>query len=161
MALKGKRKSRNRGSQARRRPASAPRPTSVTRKPPWYRTTGGLTVAGLGLLVLLIFGAWLIANTKAHNRDVESKKKALETYTEDVRAAVQSLTQPVTEMTAAAQQMPDDLKKKAQAWQEAITATQTSFGQKVAPGDAVSAQTLFQQAIQSFTFAAIDYGLVP
>ena len=82
MALKGKKKSRVRGSQAKRRPASAPRPAYGSHeKPRWYQTTQGMVIGFIIAAVLVVFVWWFVADKRSESQARETKQEQLQAYT--------------------------------------------------------------------------------
>ncbi len=155
MAIKGKKKSQNRGSQARRKPAMAPRPvTGKPRKPPWYKTTAGQTIAAIGTMILVLLILIAVNNARTESRDREQIEQSFETYTDQVRALLQSITGPASEMAAATQAPPENLERAAKDWTEAFTGAQTQVVQLLAPEGASASSELFAQSMSLFASAA-------
>lgn len=162
MALKGKKKSRNRGSQARRRPASAPRPTvGPRRRPRWYRTTSGRIAGSLAALVVIGLIAWAVTNQRAEATKLEEKQEALDAYTGQVRVLLQALTPPVGEMTGANTIPPDDLAATAKSWDKGFSAAQSSLSQANPPSALQPVNGLLLRSILMYVQAADTYELVP
>lgn len=167
MALKGKRKSGTRGSQGRRRPATAPRPAPAPgRRLPWYHTNGGRL--GIGIAIALVVGVawWAIATAQSNADRLEDRQATLEDYTGTIRAVSQSITQPAGDMTAVAPE-PDDaaaegLAESSGRWATALTEAQGPLVESFPPSPALQrANALFQQSLQLYDSAARTYGLVP
>lgn len=162
MALKGKKKSAKRGSQARRRPASAPRPTpSARRRPPWYRTTGGRIAGGLAALVVIALIAWAVTNQRAEATKLEEKQEALDTYTSQVRVLLQALAPPVGEMAGANTIPPDELASTAKSWDKGFSAAQASLSQTNPPSELQPVNGLLLRSILMYVQASDTYELVP
>lgn len=128
MAIKGKKKSGNRGSQARRRPAAAPRPVAAAsrHKDPWYNTAAGRVIAAT-LVVLLIAGIGaLIAKNRSDASEKQKRLEAIEDYTNEVTALVQSAAPSVGAMSAvvpgAEAEQLETLKEDAEGWTTEIEA---------------------------------------
>lgn len=155
MAIKGKKKSQSRGSQARRKPAMAPRPaTGKPRKPPWYKTTAGQTMAAIGTMILVLLILIGVNNARTESREREQTEQSFESYTDQVRALLQSITGPASEMAAATQTPPENLKRAATGWSEAFTGAQTQVVQLLAPEGASASSELFAQSMSLFASAA-------
>lgn len=154
MAIKGKKKAQNRGSQARRRPAMAPRPaTTRSMKPPWYKTTAGQSIAAIATLILIVIVLVLVNNSRDAAAEREAAQQRLETYTDQVRALLQRITPPASGLSAATTAPPDDLQKQAEEWSTAFTAAQTEVGQFVAPPEGSTSRDLFLEAMRLFAAA--------
>ena len=168
MALKGKGKSSKRGSQGRRRPATAPRPAVAPagRKLPWYHTNGGRLALGVGIALVVGLIWWLIASNQAEQEKLETRQDALEEYTDQLQTLTQGLAQPGSEMAAVAPD-PDeaaiaDLTQSAESWSKAFVDAQGTLLQVVPPSAALQrVNGLFGQALQQFDSAAQTYLLVP
>ena len=166
MAIKGKKKSGSRGSQARRRPAAAPRPTAAAHyRTPWHRTAAGQVVAGILIMVLLggIVGA--IAKTRSNTAAKEKRLDAVETYSSDVRGLLQAVRGPAGAMTEVPPTPPKKkpyatLAKDADGWIKSLQEAQAKL--PPAPPEALAnANALFGQSLQMFVTAARTYMLVP
>src|SRR5918999_4928212 len=126
MAIKGKKKSQSRGSQARRRPAAAPRAIAAgRRKPPWYRTPQGRA----GIIALLIVVAAVITgfvlNARSDSAKLADRQDAMEEYTGSVRAVLQTLTPAAFDMLSTPANAGDfaglsRLPRRAKEWSETI-----------------------------------------
>lgn len=157
MAIKGKKKSQSRGSQARRRPATAPRPvTGKTQKPPWYKTTAGQTIAAISVMVLVLVILISVNNARTESQERASTERSFETFTEQLRGVLQSITGPASEMAAATQAPPDDLRAEARNWSEDLGEAQSRAGQLQLqiPEGASAAGDLFAQSMALFKTAA-------
>src|SRR5918912_1080728 len=121
MAIKGKKKSQARGSQARRRPATAPRPYGGGRPTtPWYATTGGKTVLAIAGAAVVVAVMWGVANAQSHERDLQRRQRSLNAYTDQVRAVL-AMISPVTSAmdrapTQASSKVGATLKKQSSDW---------------------------------------------
>ena len=157
MALKGKKKSRVRGSQARRRPASAPRPSYGSReKPPWYQTTQGMVVGFLVIVSLIIFvWAW-VADSRSDSEARAAQREALQSYTTDLRAFIQELDPIASVITASASLSDKELEKEVDAWKDELSGI--SVISEMSPPEELSAMTglvdvvmgLYGQSIEQF-----------
>jgi hypothetical protein len=157
VAIKGKKKSQQRGSQARRRPAMAPRPApGRAQKVPWYKTTKGQTIAAISALILVVVGLAMFSNAKKEADERKQAQEALENYTDQVKALQQRISQPATEMAtaAAAGEAPEDLAADAEEWTTIFTGAQAETAQFFAPEGATASGQLFTQSINLFKAAA-------
>jgi hypothetical protein len=162
MALKGKKKSRARGSQARRRPAAAPRPTHGGRdKPRWYQTTAGLVIGFLAAMVLIIFVWWFVADSRSDTKAREDQEAALQTFTTDLRTVISNLT-PLTSELATATGLDDkELADKTDAWNEQLSSVQTSLAELSAPRDLAALGGIISQSTLLYGQAIDGYGSLP
>jgi hypothetical protein len=161
MAIKGKKKPAKRGSQARRRPVSAPRPVAPVRKPPWYRTTQGLVAAGAGAIIIVIVALWAIANARSDAAELEDRQGALRTYTDGIRGFIETVNGPASEMTGAARLSDGGLARRAKAWTKAFTGAQAQLSQLVPAAGTESTNRLIQNSFFLYSSAAQTFSLVP
>lgn len=155
MAIKGKKKSQQRGSQARRRPAMAPRPvTGRAQKAPWYKTTRGQTLAAISTLILLVLILAWAGNAKKEADEREQAQETLENYTDQIEALQQRIAQPATEMSAITTSPPEDLADAAEEWTTTFTGAQAETSQFFAPEGATASGQLYTQSINLFKTAA-------
>jgi hypothetical protein len=165
MAVKGKKKSQSRGSQGRRRPATAPRAAYASRaREPWYRTPRGQAIAALVLLIALVVIV-AVVRSGSNGTDLTNRQNAIDQYTGDVRALLQSITPAATAENGVPNKLnakqAKALKKASQTWLSEVTAAQQSAGKVVAPTPATqSANIAFVESIQLYGQAASIYGLV-
>lgn len=165
MAIKGKKKSQKRGSQAKRRPAAPPRPALQPRtRTPWYRSQTG--IATLGILAVIAIGVtvWAIQNASEKAEALENKQETLDGYTDRVRGVLQTLRAPVGNMATAPPQLQDPeqaetLAKDAGAWMEDLEKAQTGFGRIAVEPEVQSIHNLYAQSIQIYISAARTYEL--
>jgi hypothetical protein len=157
MAIKGKKKSGSRGSQARRRPAAAPRPVvgATRQKTPWYNTAAGRVIAAL-LVVLLIAGiGTLIAVNRSNAREQEERRETVERYVNEVKSAVQSAAPAAAQMSAIAPGVPEDqletLAEDAEGWATEIEAAASRVVAIQAPEEVASIHPYFTQAFQLYS----------
>ena len=163
MALKGKKKSRTRGSQARRRPASAPRPTYVggREKPRWYQTTTGLVI-GFIIAVAAIISVWaIVANSRSASQELADRQEALRLYTDELRTVTDTLGPVTTELATADTLNPEQLEAKTKDWAETLTAAQSQLSQSLPPAGMEPLNALAVQAVLLYTQAAEQYALLP
>ena len=160
MAIKGKKKSGSRGSQARRRPAAAPRPVTATtrHKTPWYNTATGRVIAAL-LVVLILAGiGGLIAVNRSNANREKERLEAVEAYAEEVRSGVQSAATPVGELSAitptATPEQLGSLKEDAEGWTTDIEAAASRTVAIVPPEQVSAIHPLFSQAYQLYLTSA-------
>ena len=159
MAIKGKKKSQQRGSQARRRPAQAPRPvTSRGTQKRWYQTTAGQSIAGIGILIAIVVGLVLWNNARTANEERELQQQSLENFTDQMKALLQTVTPPATELSGSTltpgDQIPEGLKEDAEGWRDAFTAAQTQASQFPPADGTATAQQLVGQALSLYRGAA-------
>jgi hypothetical protein len=167
MALKGKRKSGSRGSQGRKRPATAPRPVPAPgRRLPWYHTNGGRLAIGVGIALVVGVVWWAIATAQANADRLEARQETLQEYTGQIRAVSQAITQPAGDMAAVAPE-PDEaavqgLADSSARWAKAFTDAQTTLIESFPANQTLQrTNSLFQQSLQLYDSAARTYGLVP
>jgi hypothetical protein len=166
MALKGKKKSQSRGSQGRRRPASAPRAAYASRtRQPWYRTPAGRGIAAL-VLVIAIVAIVAFVQSRPNTAALTARKDSLDQYTGDVRGLLQSITPPATSENAVPNKLSaKDAKRLAtssKSWLSELAQAQQSIGAVSAPTPTTqSANVLFVESIELYKQAATIYGLAP
>jgi hypothetical protein len=163
MAVKGKKKSQTRGSQGRRRPAAAPRPSITARTHiPWYRTAGGRVGIAVGVVGLI---AAVAAGVVAARTDpgLEARQERLEGYTERVSALGGDLAPVAGEMKAAPAGVDaaglERLKKSTKRWIGALAAAQGDVADLRPPASLDGTNPLFAQAVQLYSAAAEQYDL--
>jgi hypothetical protein len=101
MAIKGKKKQQRRGSQARRRPAVAPRgPAARATHVPWHGTPGGRVAAAIIVVILIAAIGGTIAAVSSNNRAEQDRAAVLDAYTGQVRTLLQEVSGPATQMAA-------------------------------------------------------------
>ena len=162
MALKGKKKKR--GSQARRRPAGAPRQTYTPagrEKPRWYQTTQGLVIAGAIGIVLVIVGLWWVSQSRQKAQERADERKAVETFTDDVEALTEQLSKPATGIAGAASLDDEELAKQAQEWKADLTSAQTALSQSLPPEGLDPVGGLLSQALLLYGQSVEQYELLP
>jgi hypothetical protein len=167
MAIKGKKKSQSRGSQARRRPAAAPRSIATSRRrTPWYKTPQGRA----GIIVFLLAAAGVVTGLVLHahsnSEKLADRQDAVERYTGSVRAVLQTMTPAASGMLTAPTDPTDGatvvpLTKNGKSWEDTLNAAITQAGQLRPPPAAQSADSLFQQSAGLYLTAAQLYQLVP
>ena len=162
MAIKGKRKSQARGSQARRRPAAAPRPVAVARRTPWYRTTAGKVLAGIVLAVIVGVVWWSIARAQDRADALELRQGALETYTRNIQGLLQRVRPPAQAMSnvsGAPDKAVRGLREHAAGWAKSLEKAKTEAARTFAGPSTITAHGLFRSAIDGYLSAAKTYGL--
>lgn len=163
MAIKGKKKSQSRGSQARRRPAAPPRPVAPQRnRIRWYRTPTGIAALGIIAMVLIGVVVWAVQKNSDEAEKLENRQEVLDGYSAEVRTALQSLRAPIGAMAAAPPAIQDpeqaeQLAEDASGWVEDLEKAQTQFGQVVPAGSVQSVNSLYVQAVQIYISAAKAY----
>jgi hypothetical protein len=166
MAVKGKKKSQSRGSQGRRGPAQAPRAAySATAPVPWYRTTAGLVLAGLALLIALIAIIALV-RSGSDAPDLTNRKDALDQYTGDIRGLLQDITPPAAGENGVPNKLSvkdvKALKDQSATWVSQLQQAGQNVGKVTPPTPgAQSANVVFAESVQLYVQAARIYGLAP
>lgn len=166
MAIKGKKKSQSRGSQARRRPATAPRPGYASRGPvlPWYKTAAGQVGAGIGLV--LVAGAIVaaIAVVRGNSAEFSAEQELAETYTGQVEATLELVNPLVAEMVAVPLDpagLGETVRADVRRWKAGFEDAQTQLAGTLPPPALEPVTTLLAQSIQGYSLAADTYALVP
>jgi hypothetical protein len=160
MAIKGKKKSR--GSQARRRPAAAPRPViSGGRRAAWYKTPGGRISLVLGILIVGIVGFVLWNNAQKNAERIDNRQEALDTYTGKVRALLQTATPPAAAMQGilptAKDKALDKIGKDASGWIKSLEKAGIEASSLAPPPAVQTSGQLFGESIQLYLTAARTY----
>lgn len=164
MAIKGKRKSQSRGSQARRRPASAPRPSVAARhRVPWYRTQQGQALA-VGLTALLVgLVWWAVARAQDEAAALERAQDALETFSGEVRAVTQTVRPAALGMSQAPTEAGGDaletLPDEARSWIGTLRAAGDEIGGVRPAPAAAGAYGMFSHSITLYMSAARTFAL--
>ena len=122
-------------------------------KPPWYKTTAGQSIAAIATLILLVVVLVVVNNSRDAAAEKEQTQEVLENYTDQVRALLQRITPPASEMSTAPTAPPEDLKDKAEEWSTTFTAAQTEVSQFASPPEAGSSRDLFLEAMRLFAAA--------
>lgn len=161
MAIKGKKKSR--GSQARRRPSTAPRPVAAARrKDPWYHTTTGRLIAGSILAVIAGLVIWAVMAAQSRSEDLAAEQDRLVDYTSEIRSILQLVRVPASEMTQAPTSAEDgigSLEKDVVTWLSALTNAQQQIQGVAAPPGMDSINAAFLQSINTYAGAGRTYEL--
>ena len=163
MALKGKRKSQQRGSQGRRRPAAAPRPVVQSRRrPAWYRTGPGRALAGIVVIVLIGGIIAAIATSQSDSGSSEAGQEALDDYTGEIRGILQGMRAATGAMSTAPTSLEDSrdtaaLAENAAGWAKALKAAEVGVTSGLPPPSARSANQLFLQSVLLYQGAAKTY----
>src|SRR5918999_3656067 len=156
MAIKGKKKSQSRGSQARRRPAAAPRAIAAgRRRPPWYRTPQGRVAIIAFLVVVAAVITGFVLNARSNSAKLADRQAAMEEYTGSVRAALQTLTPAASDMLTTPADAGDfaglsRLPRRAKGWSETINAALDQIVVLQPPARAILAQSFFEQSGQLY-----------
>jgi hypothetical protein len=159
VAIKGKKKAGSRGSQARRRPAAAPRPVSGTRrKEPWYNTATGRVIAAL-LVVLVLSGIGaVIAVNRSNANERSNKVEAIEEYVDVLESIVQSTAPSAAAMTQVTPNAPADqlesLRADARQWGESFEAAASRTSSATPPPEVASVNPFFTQSLQVYLSSA-------
>lgn len=162
MALKGKKKSRARGSQARRRPAAAPRPSyGGNKKARWYQTTAGLVIGFLIAATVIVFVWWWVADSRSDAQALETRQADLQSYTSNLRAVMQTLTPLASELGTAATLKDDELPKKAKEWKNQLAEVQTTLSTAVPPPELAPLSGLLAQSLSLYGQSIEQYELLP
>jgi len=162
MALKGKKKSRSRGSQARRRPAAAPRPAyGSIGKARWYQTTAGLVLAFLAVATVGILVWWYVADNRAEAQELETAQTQLATYTESLKQVVDSVTPTATDLAAAGDLKDDELVDQTREWTKQLAAAQAQIAQTTPAEGLEPLNGLVTQAVLLYIQSAEQYALLP
>jgi hypothetical protein len=158
MAIKGKKKSQSRGSQARRRPAAAPRPALVTRgRVPWYRTPGGRVALAVAIVLAVSAVGGIIA-VAGSDAGLEARQRRLQAYTQQIRTLRAQITVPASQMAGAPmsprQKGFKRLGNDALRWVGVFGQAQPS-ADSLAPPDSISTTaTLFSKSVETYAAAA-------
>ncbi|MGH2786671.1 MAG: hypothetical protein ACRDJV_02015 [Actinomycetota bacterium] len=163
MAIKGKKKSQTRGSQARRRPASAPRPVVTGRaREPWYRSSTGRMAAVVVLVLIVSLTAGVLVNATS-DEELEARQAALERFTDEVRTLRGQVTDVAAQMARAAlsprQDGFEDLGKDARRWGQTLGATVGPASTLEPPAGLSASAQLLSQAVRTYTTAAETFRL--
>ena len=139
-----------------------PRPQAAARKPPWHKTTAGLSILAIGSLIALIVIVAVVVDRRNDNRLQAQREEELETYTSDVKALVQEITEPATAVASAAAgaasgQAPSG--EDAAGWVKAFDDAQTKLFQLIGPQGGAAANSVFQQSILMYRAAAKNFEL--
>lgn len=158
MAIKGKRKSQKRGGQARR-PSAPPRPIVPSRRRvPWYRTPIGVWVSvlvGAGLIGVAVFA---IQSSRSDARTLEKRQDALERYTGQMRAFLQTVRTPVETLAAPPQGgTQKQVLKDAKELVQDLQASQAELARIVPPPALNTPHRLYGQAASLYVSAARAY----
>lgn len=161
MALKGKKKSRSRGSQAKRRPAAAPRPSyGAAAKPRWYQTTSGLVVGFLLVATLGILIWWYVADSRSDAQELETNQESLRTYTESLDTLIEQVSPVAADLMGAAQLTDKQIQEQSDDWAKELGSAQASLAQTTPPPGLEPMNSLLTQSLLLYTQAAEQYGLL-
>jgi hypothetical protein len=159
MAIKGKKKTQTRGSQARRRPTPAPKPEPKAPRIPWYRKPAVVTPLIVASVIAIGAGAAVIANNRSESKKEEQRQEALRALTGEARALLQTVDPTVGAMIAVggAEDPPETLADDAKTWEKDLEAALVELSQIVpAPGTETATQ-LLSQAIRLYQSGARTY----
>jgi hypothetical protein len=164
MAIKGKKKSQKRGSQAKRRPASAPRQAPVARRVPWYRSQAFRVLALLTLLIVGSIIIVLVKNAQDAKDELAAKQDKLDAYTTQVKALVLDVQGPATEMATIqpagiTPEQVDKLTKSSDNWTKVLGTAQGKLVEFPQAAGTTEATALFGQSLQLYVTAAKTYQL--
>jgi hypothetical protein len=160
MAIKGKKKQQSRGSQARRRPAMAPRAAyNRSAHVPWYRTAGGRVAAAIVVVLLIAAVGGTVAAISSNNSEDRDQQIAVEDYTDRVRNTLTALSQPVSSLAAfppnpteqELKQLPDAVAR----WKTALREVQSGSGELKPPPELKNVNILFVESIIGY-LSAVD-----
>jgi hypothetical protein len=164
MAIKGKKKQQSRGSQARKRPAMAPRQYARQTRVPWYRTSGGRVAAAIIVVLLIAAVGGTIAAVSSGRSDDQKKKVAIEDYTARVRTALEEISQPVASMGSFPADPSDkDLEQLGDAvvtWRNGIRSAQSGSSELRPPADLRNVNVLFVESIIEYLSAVDSFNIV-
>jgi hypothetical protein len=156
MAIKGKKKSQSRGSQARRRPAAAPRAIAAgRRRPPWYRTPQGRAGIIAFLIVVAAVVTGLVLNAKSNSEKLADRQDAFEEYTGSIRGVLQTLTPAASDMLTTPADAGDfaslsRLPRRAKQWSETINSAIDQLIALEPPARATLVQSFLEQSGQLY-----------
>jgi hypothetical protein len=161
MAIKGKKKTR--GSQARRRPSSAPRPAVAPRRAPtWYNSPAGIIVLAVGSAGIVALVVAAVVNAfGGSNAPRAASASALRRYTLEVQSLQQTLAVPVGAM----QNIPGDggdlshVAEQARGWEATLTQLEDTIGNQAAPAALQPVNALLGDAVAGYGLAAKSYAL--
>ena len=165
MAIKGKKKSQNRGSQARRRPAAPPRaPVQQRRTIPWYRTSTAIAIMGVIAIIAIGIVVFTVQGNREDQEALEKKQNALTQYTDRVRNVLQSLRLPVEDMVAAPAafeepKQAEDLAEDAEGWAKDLEKLQGELVGITPEAAFQTAHTLYLHSITTYITASRAYSL--
>jgi hypothetical protein len=161
MAIKGKKKSQSRGSQARRKPAQAPRAIATARRrTPWWKTPGWASILGIALIISIGVVIWAISNAKSNADDLKKRQETVNTYTGQIRAVVTKYSGAAGALGGVnPAQPPKDLAKSAKEWSAQFSSAQQEMAGLVPPSDLTGPNTIFLQSFSLYQTAADTYAL--
>lgn len=165
MPIKGKKKAQRRGSQARRRPAAAPRPAPPGRpQAPWYVSPLARMIFAIVVVVLLGALAVWFFDARSEAQELERRQEALGDYRASVDSLLQALRPTVAEMHAVPTTTRgadlSGLEANAEQWSESLQeASARAASMTPAPGSE-PANRAFQTSVQLYIDAANLFGLV-
>jgi hypothetical protein len=159
VAIKGKKKSGSRGSQARRRPASAPRPVAVARKKePWYHTSTGRVIAAIlvTLIIAAIGSAIVVARGNANEE--KDKREAVEDHVDELTSIVQSVAPAAGAMAQITGSSPPEqlaeLDELSKGWIESFEGAAGRLSGATPPEEVAQLNQFYTQSMQLYLSAA-------
>jgi CHASE3 domain sensor protein len=165
MAIKGKKRSRKRGSQGARRPAQAPRPEPVRyrKRHAWYKTPLGIGMVAIFSLVAIGLVVWAIAEARENTRELEERQEVLEEYSQQAREALAPAGETVAEMSALTfdEEALEGLAEDAGGWAESLQETQAAVSEISGGEEVQSINELFNEALALYVNAANTFQSIP
>lgn len=166
MAIKGKKKSQSRGSQARRRPAAAPRPAYASgASVPWHRRPGAQVAIAVGVAVVFGLASWAFIAARSNAREADAQREQLDRFTSDLRGIVQQLDGPVGEMTAMppepAEGVVADLETAPGRWIDQLSEVDQAVLQVTPTDQTTNIHSLLSRTVALYTSAAETFRLDP
>lgn len=165
MAIKGKKKPKQRG-QVKRRSPSARRPVASSARPrPWYRTPRGRGLALVAIALLLGGAAWAVGATRGSAEELSRRQSALDAYTREVRALVESVTETVREMSGAPVNTANSeavawLEDGSAKWSETLELAAAQASSLIPSDDLTIANRSVTQSLFLYRSSALTYELV-
>ncbi|MEA2446464.1 MAG: hypothetical protein QOK47_101 [Actinomycetota bacterium] len=111
-------------------------------------------MASIGGIILLIVAAWIFSSVRSNSREADALKQGLDSYTGSIKAVLQTITEPATDMSAAAVADPKTVADSADGWVKFLQEAQTQMGAVVPPAGGEIANEIFLQSIASYLNAA-------
>ncbi len=122
-------------------------------------------IAGIVAAVLVGVIIWAVADAQKEAEELAGRQDALEGFTSELRAVLQTVSPPADEMAAVPPTSQEaDLKTvatDAREWQQTFTAAQTDAAAIIPPDGAEVAHRLVSQSLSIYSQAAETYALVP
>lgn len=166
MPIKGKKKPRSRGSQARRRPAAAPSPAvgAVRRRTAWYQTPLGRMIAAIaGVIVLGLAIAWFV-DYRSKAEDAAARRTELDSYTAQVRSLLTALGPVANEMARAPTTTEGadlkQLRNDADGWAQSLGDAQAQASSLTPPPGLEGASDVYRQSVAEYLSSANTFAMV-